>query len=102
MIEVKSRGKNWLPLPMPLAIKLPEITVSDEDFFPKGEVVKYYKNIHIGVLKNSQGKDLEFDLSEIELVGPKASSAYIKEGTRVGYDVSHTSNGIKVTMLKIY
>ncbi len=98
----KARSPNWLPVPKPLGIDLPEIGVSDNDQFAKGEVVKFYYNQGLGFVKDNNQREISFNLAEIELVGPKNSKDYIKVGGRVGFDVSRSGNGLRIIKLKIY
>lgn len=100
--RVKKRPLNWLPIVRPLKNRTETIVVSDEDFFPKGEVVKFFQTQDYGFIKDQHGKDVYFHLNELDFVGPKGSKTYLKVGARVGYDLSWTSHGQHVRKLKIY
>ena len=79
-----------------------EIEVSEEDLFPKGEIVKYFPNQEYGFIRDQHGKDVYFHLGEIDYVGPKNAKHFIKVGAKIGYDLSWTSHGQHVRRIKIY
>lgn len=100
--RVKKRSLNWIPLIKPVACAPEEIVVSMEDFFPKGEVVKFFENQDYGFIRDQHGRDIYFHLNELDFIGPKNSSQYLKVGAKIGYDLSWTSHGQHVRKLKIY
>lgn len=76
---------------------MPEI----DDFFPKGRIARYFPHQGYGFITDKNGKNVYFNLNEIDFVGEKTKDA-IKTGLPVGYDVSHTSHGLHVKKMKIY
>lgn len=84
------------PQPEPLP---PMVEVNDN--FPKGRVARYFSHQRYGFIVGRNGREIYFNLSEIDFVGPK-SEGDIQAGLPVGYDVSNTSNGLHVKKLKIY
>jgi hypothetical protein len=54
--RVKKRPPNWIPISRPLKKNSEEIVVSQEDLFPKGEVVKFLKENHSGLPEKNTGK----------------------------------------------
>jgi len=102
--QIAARPVNWLPLPSESLIKkaAEEQIVDENDLFPKGEVVKFYPLQGYGYVKNRQDKEILFRLGELDLVGPKADKKYVAVGARVGYDISCTSSGPHIRVLKIY
>lgn len=100
--KVKKRPPNWLPIFRGSQMAPEEIQVSEDDLFPKGEVVKYFVNQEYGFIKDQHGRDIYFHLNEIEFVGPKNAKHYIKVGGKIGYDLSWTSHGQHVRRIKIY
>jgi cold shock CspA family protein len=76
---------------------MPEI----DDFFPKGRISRYFPHQGYGFITDKNGKNVYFNLNEIDFVGEKAKDS-IKIGLPVGYDVSHTSHGLHVKKMKIY
>ena len=99
---VKKRRSNWLPIPSPLQMASDEIIVSQDDLFPKGEVVKFFSGQDYGFIKDQHGHDIYFHLNELDFVGPKNSRSHIKVGAKIGYDLSWTSHGQHVRKIKIY
>ncbi len=93
------RPWNWLPLPGEGAA---EPHVAEDDLFSKGEVVAFYPRQGRGVVRVGSDREYPFDLQEIELVGPKGSPDYLKQGQRVGFDIGRTSRGPRIVQLKIY
>lgn len=100
---------NTIPLPHPLpspacaaaeAPPAPEVKLEDlpNDRFSKGRITKYLPYHRSGFIQTSTGKEIYFNLDEIELVkeGP------ISVGTYVGYDPSRTSHGLRVKRMKVY
>lgn len=100
--RVKKRPPNWLPIFAPLTIEVEEIHVSEDDFFPKGMVAKFFENQDYGFIKDQHGQDVYFHLNELDFVGPKNNRSFIKVGSKIGYDLSWTSHGQHVRRLKIY
>lgn len=99
-MKVEARKPNWLPIPGVITAGEKRSALVDEnDFFRKGEVVSYQPMQRHGVIENEQGERVPFDLHQIDVLG---DAAYIEAGVRVGYDVSRTSSGNRVTCLKVY
>ena len=99
--QKEARPPNWLPLPgEELGVQVPE--VEEDDLFTKGEVISFHPRQGLGCVRSVRGELLPFQVSEIDLVGPKGMRQYIEVGCRVGFDASVTTDGRKVTRLKIY
>ena len=75
--------------------------ISKDDGFTLGVVVKYFPYRQCGFVGTTSGREIYFDCSEVRFVGGKTPSD-IKEGARVGFDVSHVGGGLRITRLKIY
>lgn len=99
---LEKRAPNWLPNFGPLGKKVLEPQVSVEDFFPKGEIVKFFPQQEYGFIRDQHGRDIYFHLGELDLVGPKSRKGFLKVGAKIGYDVSWTSHGLHVKRLKVY
>lgn len=100
--QVKKRPTNWIPITKGFKFVPEEIIVSQDDLFPKGEIVKFFQNQDYGFIRDQHGADVYFHLNELDLVGPKNSKNFIKVGAKIGYDLSWTSHGQHVRKLKIY
>jgi hypothetical protein len=100
-LQCEARPPNWLPLPLaeePL-VRRREVTVDEGDLFRKGDVSAYYVQQRRGFIRNERGSLIPFLLDEITLLGDARD---LEAGLRVGYDVSRTSHGARVTRMKIY
>lgn len=75
--------------------------VDVEDNFPKGRIVKYFPHQRYGFIADRTGREIYFNLNELDFVGPK-NKEHIQVGLPVGYDVSRASHGLHVKRLKIY
>lgn len=100
--KVRVRPPNWLPATLIVPILPEEIHVSQDDLFPKGEIVKFFQNQDYGFVKDQHGEDIYFHLNEIDFVGPKNNKSFVKVGAKIGYDLSWTSHGQHVRRIKIY
>lgn len=100
--RVAKRKPNWIPVVKMTPLEPDEVVVSQEDRFPKGEIVKFFDHQEYGFIKDQHGKDVYFHLNEIDFVGPKSSKEFVKVGAKVGYDLSWTSKGQHVRRIKIY
>lgn len=94
------RAPNWLPVPSCEKGQLRQ-NVEEGDMFPKADVVEFFQHQGRGIVQRHDGRQYDFSLEEIEVVGPNPSSQ-ISVGMKVGYDLSRTSHGTKITKLKIY
>ena len=77
------------------------VTVDMNDLFPKAQVSKYFQFQRYGFIMDARGKEIFFNLQELDFVGAKGKED-LKVGAHVGYDVSWTSSGLHVKKLKIY
>lgn len=100
--RVSKRPPNWVPVVKMAPPESEEIVVSQEDRFPKGEVVKFFEHQDYGFIRDQHGRDIYFHLNEIDFVGPKNSKTFVKVGSKIGYDLSWTSKGQHVRRIKIY
>ena len=88
------------PAPVRAPVVLPPM-VEINDNFPKGRIARYFPHQRYGFITDRNGRDVYFNLNEMDFVGPKDKKD-IQVGLPVGYDVSHTSHGLHVKKLKIY
>lgn len=107
MEQVRLWPANTLPLPFRTFVKEEEKTISIEeevlidDNFPKGRVARYFPHLGYGLIKDRVGREIYFNLNEMDFVGPKKKES-LKEGILVGYDLVHTGKALHVKNLKIY
>lgn len=97
------RPENWLPQSYRSKVeKEIKYEVDENDMFSKGEISRYFPYQEYGYVKDCNGKDIVFKLDEIDLVGERGYKENITIGSKVGYDLSVTSSGVRVSKLKIY
>lgn len=100
--RVRKRFSNWLPTLRLAKVDAEQMIVSEDDLFPKGEIIKFFPGQDYGFVRDQHGRDVYFHLGELDFVGPKNSKQYIKVGAKIGYDLSWTSHGQHVRRIKIY
>jgi len=92
--EVVAPAKSMMtPIPTDIA--------AIDDRFPKGRIVKYFKEQRYGFIMDQHQKEVFFSLEEMDILGGKKES-HVKVGQFVGYDVSRTSRGLRIKRMKIY
>ncbi len=105
--ETAKRHPNWLPVPHLLGGRQQsalsaEAFVDPNDLFPKGQIIKFFQDQAYGFIKDQRGKDVYFNVNEMDLTGPRGKKENLKVGLKVGYDVSQTSKGLHVRKMKVY
>lgn len=75
---------------------------TEEDFFRKGTILKFFSQSGYGFIRDEKGQQVYFHLDEIRFVGEPRKRSQIKEGMKVGFDISRTSRGIRATHMKFY
>ncbi|HEY2930621.1 MAG TPA: cold shock domain-containing protein [Acidobacteriota bacterium] len=79
--------------------KLPSEIASLHLTYPRGRIVKYFRDKNYGFIKAKNGRHLFFFIPEIDLMGSEDS---LRVGLEVGYDVTLVGKKMRVTKLKIY
>lgn len=97
--KIQARKANWLPMPLRAVVLEPELP---NDNFLKGELIEYYVQQGVGRVRALSGKEYEFKVGELELLGSKAHRSQLKLGGKVGFDVAQTSKGLRIKRLKVY
>lgn len=72
------------------------------DRFYRGVLVRLRPGSHTGVVHTANGRDVEFALRDIRLLGSRDGFAGLREGMEVGFDLGWTSRGVRVTLLKVF
>ena len=70
--------------------------------FHRGVLVRLRAGSQSGVVRTGSGRDVEFALRDIRLLGGPEGFAGLREGMEVGFDLGWTSRGVRVTMLKVF
>jgi hypothetical protein len=71
------------------------------DKFYHGTVLKLSRGAERGTIRSASGRNIPFIFQFVTLVGPRQSFADLREGMDVGFDVSWTSKGLRVSVIRI-
>ncbi len=97
---LQERPPNWLPPPG--SDRLSRAQVEVDDLFSKGCITRFYPKLGLGWVERDGDGEVSVSLADARLVGPKGSERYLVAGARVGFDLSWTSSGPRITCLKVY
>jgi len=73
-----------------------------KDFFYHGTILRLSPRKKLGSVRTSSGRELSFSYELVDMFGPVTNPRELREGLVVGYDMSWTSHGLKVTKIKTY
>jgi len=74
-----------------------------QDRFYRGVIHKISSGNETGVVLSDSGKEIPFVFPFLRLIGaPRLDIRFLTEGMRVGFDVGWTSQGLRISVLKIY
>lgn len=82
--------------------KVPEGGGWDSDLFYHGTILRLSPKKNRGMVRTSSGREIPFSYDHLELSGPVKHPRELREGLVVGYDMSWTSSGLRVTKIKTY
>ncbi len=71
------------------------------DAYYRGRVIKLFRGGQRGVIRGLSGRDLPFAFAYVTMMGPHRRFEDLREGLEVGYDVSWTSRGLRVSVIRI-
>ncbi len=71
------------------------------DKFYRGRVLKLSRGAERGTIRSASGRNIAFLFQHVTLVGPHQSFSDLREGLEVGFDVSWTSKGLRVNIIRI-
>lgn len=73
-----------------------------KDLFYHGTVHRLSPKKSTGIVRTSSGREIPFSFELVTLFGPVKNPYELRDGLVVGYDMSWTSDGLKVTKIKTY
>jgi hypothetical protein len=73
--------------------------VEKGDLFYHGILARLFRENDMGIVRSASGREIPFSLEHVILLG-EMKHEDLQVGMRVGYDVSWTSNGLRVSKLK--
>lgn len=76
-------------------------TTEFADKFYRGTIRSLRRGTGRGTIRTAGGRDIPFVFQFVTMVGPYQRFDDLREGQSVGYDVSWTSHGLRVSMIQI-
>ena len=72
-----------------------------KDLFHHGVISKLFPSNNMGVVRTESGREVQFSYEMVVLLGDVQKTADLREGMEVGYDLGWTSNGLRITKIKV-
>jgi len=72
-----------------------------ESKFYHGHIVKLSSGRQTGLVRSASGRQILFTFQHVVMLGEKRRFDDLHIGTKVGYDVSWTSKGLRVSLIRI-
>jgi cold shock CspA family protein len=82
------------------APRAPDANEADGRFY-RGVVLKLSRGAQCGTIRSGSGRELPFIFAHVTMVGARRRFDDLREGMHVGYDVSWTSKGLRVSVIRI-
>ena len=80
---------------------LPAEEIGRGDRFYRGTVLKLSPGAQRGTIRSASGRNIPFVFPHVTLVGSRRRFEDLSEGLQVGFDVSWTSKGLRVSVIHI-
>jgi len=71
------------------------------DKFYRGTILKLSRGAQRGTLRSASGRNIPFIFAHLVMVGPHRQFTDLREGLEVGFDVSWTSRGLRVSVIRV-
>jgi len=78
-----------------------EESTDSGDKFYRGTICKLQRNAQRGSVRSASGREIPFVFQHVTMLGPRRHFEDLSEGMEVGYDVSWTSKGLRVSVIRI-
>ena len=72
------------------------------DRFYRGTIQKLHRGAERGVIRTASGREVPFTFAHVTMIGPHRRFEELREGLEVGYDVSWTSKGLRVSAIRVF
>lgn len=75
------------------------------DLYPRfyhGTVARVFYGRGCGAIRTQSGREIPFEAPHVRIIGRLPRVEGLREGMEVGFDVSHTSRGLRVTVIRVY
>ncbi len=76
--------------------------MSSANRFYQGTIVRVRAGSGRGVVRTGNGRDVIFDHWDVRILGTTLGFAALHEGMCVGFDVGRSSQGLRVTTIRVY
>lgn len=73
----------------------------DANKFYLGVVLTLSRGAQCGTIRSGSGRNVPFIFTHVTMVGPHRRFDDLREGMQVGYDVSWTSKGLRVSVIRV-
>ncbi len=67
----------------------------------RGTIVKLQEGSQRGVIRSASGRLIPFSFLFLTMAGTEHKLSDLRLGMEVGYDVSHTAHGLRVSVIRI-
>jgi cold shock CspA family protein len=75
--------------------------VERADKYYRGTVHKLSRSAQRGTVRSASGRNIPFMFMHVTMVGPHQRFEDLHEGQEIGYDVSWTSKGLRVSVIRV-
>jgi hypothetical protein len=72
-----------------------------EEKFYQGRIIRLSSARQTGVVRSRSGREIPFVFQHVVMLGAKRRFEDLHVGTAVGYDVSWTSRGLRVSVMRV-
>jgi hypothetical protein len=80
-----------------------DATASPRDRYYRGTINRVYYGSESGTLTSAAtGREYQFRHPFVQIVGPIPRIDGLREGMTVGFDLSWTSRGVRVSMIRVF
>jgi hypothetical protein len=78
-----------------------EGNANSADKYYRGTIVKLQRGTERGTIRSASGREIPFRFIHVTMMGARRRFEDLREGLEVGYDVSWTSSGLRVSVIRI-
>ena len=71
------------------------------DLFHHGVITKLFPTNNMGLVRTEGGHEVPFSYEVVVLLGDVKKPGELKEGMEVGYDLTWTSKGLRISKIKV-
>jgi len=73
----------------------------DGDKYYRGTIVRLHRGTEKGIVRSPSGREIPFRFMHVTMIGSYRRFDDLREGLEIGYDVSWTSSGLRVSVIRI-